>query len=65
MGTTLTAVTICSAALAAIGVLLVAVSFFQAIKRGAALDADLRTMPFAIKIRLRPQPREHTSGEDV
>ena len=65
MGTTLTAVMICSAVLATIGVLLVAASFFQAIRRGAALDADLRTMPFAIKIRLRPQIRERTSGEDA
>ena len=58
MGATLTAVTICSASLAAIGVLVVAASFFQAIRRGAALDADLRAMAFGIKIRLRPRTED-------
>lgn len=65
MGATLTAVMICSAALTAIGVLLLGASFFQAIRRGAALDADLRTMPFAIKIRLRPPIRDGASGDNV
>jgi hypothetical protein len=58
MGATLTAAMICSAALAAVGVLLVAASFFQAIRRGAALDADVRALAFGIKIRLRPRTHE-------
>lgn len=63
MGATLTAAMICSAALAAVGVLLVAVSFFQAIRRGAALDADLRAMAFGVRIRLRPRSEEHAASD--